>query len=101
VSDIQPGEDWGDALARAIERATHVLVVVSRASLESPNVKDEIGYAREKNKVIVPLLIEDLPLPLNLNRFQAVRFVEDYEAGLAKLAAGLTREASRSASATG
>ena len=90
TADIPGGTEWEKQIASAIDSSTHVLIVISPKSLESPHVGDEITYAREKSKVVIPLLSEELPLPFGLHRIQAIGLFADYESGFERLVRDLT-----------
>ena len=72
--DIPPGVRWDDALEAALESCELFLVILTPASMASDNVKDEIGYAIDAQKRILPILLENAHLPLRLRRFQYVDF---------------------------
>jgi TIR domain. len=94
VDDISAGASWDNDIEKAIQGCSHVLLVVSRAAMESANVADEVGYARDRKKPIIPILLDDAPLPLRVHRAQAIDFCHDYETALQKLTSNLNREAS-------
>lgn len=43
--DILPGEHWDRATQRAIEACESLMIVLSPASVESANVRDELSFA--------------------------------------------------------
>ncbi len=63
---IEIGKDWPDELATAIQNCTQFIVYISRHSIKSEHVKDEIFYALNNNKKIVPIYLEELVLPSGL-----------------------------------
>jgi hypothetical protein len=85
VNDLRGGVLWEREIASAIDSSTHVLILITRESLQSQHVADEIAYAREKGKIIIPLLEQQVELPFGLQRVQAINFVDSYEAGFERL----------------
>lgn len=74
--DIPTGARWDDAVERALHECEIFLIILTTASISSENVKDEIGYAIDHGKRIVPVLLEECEIPLRLRRFQYVDFSE-------------------------
>ena len=73
-TDIQTGSRWDDEIVKGLDASTIFLVLLSGTSVASQNVKDEIGYALDHNKQILPLLIEPCEVPFRLRRVQYVDF---------------------------
>ena len=46
------------------------MIILTTTSVASENVKDEISYALDHNKEIVPILLENCSIPLRLCRVQ-------------------------------
>ncbi|MBZ0291838.1 MAG: GNAT family N-acetyltransferase [Anaerolineae bacterium] len=82
ASRIEPGADWPNELAEAIENCSHFLLVATDNALASKYVQDEIVFARNKGKAIIPLLHENINLPLLLSSTQAMNFYSNYVKGL-------------------
>jgi uncharacterized RDD family membrane protein YckC len=59
--DIIPGAIFHDALMNAIDKARIMVMIYSSNSLNSPQVIRELTRAVEKNVVIIPFRIEDIP----------------------------------------
>jgi hypothetical protein len=55
---IPGGSQWGGEIVRAIKSCTAFLLITSRRSIESENVRKEIDLAASDNKMILPLWIE-------------------------------------------
>jgi len=83
--DIKPGQPWDNAIEVALQEAPQMLLVLTPASAKSENVRDEISYALEQGKVIVPILYQDCVLPLRLQRTQRIDFRTDYAHALVAL----------------
>lgn len=81
--DIPAGMRWDVELEKALEECDIFMVIMTPASIESENVRDEIGYAIDNNKRILPILLKDAKVPLRLRRFQWVDFTnKSYEEGV-------------------
>jgi len=72
--DIPPGARWDAEIEKALEESEIFMVILTPASAKSENVLDEIGYAIDSGKRILPVLLETSTLPLRLRRFQYVDF---------------------------
>jgi hypothetical protein len=72
--DIPTGARWDDEVERALGECTIFLIILTPASVSSENVKDEIGYAIDNGKRIMPVLLKECAIPLRLRRFQYVDF---------------------------
>ena len=80
--DIQPGQRWARAVQDALNNAERVLVILSPPSVASTNVEDEVAFALEEHKTIIPVLYRDCKVPFQLRPFQYVDFRVDYARGL-------------------
>jgi hypothetical protein len=74
--DIPTGARWDDEVEQALHESEIFLIVLTSASISSENVKDEIGYAIDHGKRILPVLLEACEIPLRLRRFQYVDFTK-------------------------
>lgn len=72
--DIPTGARWDDEIEKALRECGIFMVILTPASITSENTKDEIGYAIDHGKRILPVLLEDCEIPLRLRRFQYVDF---------------------------
>ena len=88
---IPAGAQWDVVIENALEDATHVLLVMSKASVNSPNVRDEIDMAIDEGKTIIPILIENCRRPLRVRRLQYMDFRGSYDDALRALLAALPR----------
>ena len=68
--DIPTGARWDDEVEKALREHEIFLIILTPASVSSENVKDEIGYAIDHGKRIMPVLLEACDVPLRLRRFQ-------------------------------
>jgi hypothetical protein len=83
--DIPPGQHWDDAIQAALTSSDGILVVLSPGGVESKNVKDEVSYALDEGKRLIPVLYLECAVPLRLRRMQRVDFTRGFEQGFANL----------------
>ena len=83
--DIEPGERWDRAVEAALESCPRLLVVLSPTSVASTNVMDEVSYALEEGKRVVPVVVQACKIPFRLRRVQYIDLSTGYEQGLARL----------------
>lgn len=82
-TDIRTGSRWDDEIVKGLNSSQVFLVILSDAATSSQNVKDEIGYAIDHGKQIVPLLLEPCEIPFRLRRIQYVDFTSTrYKEGI-------------------
>ena len=72
IADIKAGTRWKAALFQALDQCERVMVFWSSAAASSEWVEREWRSALEANKKIVPMLLDDTPLPPPLSEFQGV-----------------------------
>ena len=78
--DIPTGSRWDDEVEKALRSSSTFLIILSPESIKSQNVKDEIGYAIDAGKSILPVMIKQCEVPFRLRRFQYVDFTnEDHD----------------------
>lgn len=63
---IDPGNDWPEEIARALQRASFFIVFISRSAVESRNVRSEINFALNEAKPLLAIHIEDTKRPPGL-----------------------------------
>ncbi len=83
--DINAGQHWDTVIAEALGRSTLLLVVLSPESVTSDNVMDEVSFALDKRKTVIPVLHKACEVPFRLRRMQYADFTAAYEKGLAAL----------------
>jgi hypothetical protein len=83
--DILAGERWDRSIERALAHSQGLIGVLSPESLASDNVMDELSYALEEKKFVVPLLLRPCDIPFRLRRLQYADFSADYKSGLGQL----------------
>ena len=71
-----PGREWDENIARIIMRCGYFIALITREYLASSNCRDELNYARDKNKPILLIYLDEVELPagmeLRLGRLFAV-----------------------------
>jgi len=87
--DIEAGRNWDKSVERALESSDSVLVVMSKSSVESVNVMDEVSIAIEEGKNVIPLLLEECKRPFRLKRRHYVDFTADKDKAFEILVATL------------
>jgi hypothetical protein len=87
--DIEAGRNWDKSVERALESSDSVLVVMSKTSVESVNVMDEVSIAIEEGKNVIPLLYEECKRPFRLKRRHYVDFTADKDKAFETLVATL------------
>ena len=90
--DIPAAAEWDVEIGNALTTCDCLLFIQSEKSVASNNVLDEVYYAIEENKRVIPVLIDNCKTPYRLNRLQHISFIEDYETGLANLKNNLSAD---------
>jgi hypothetical protein len=90
--DIAPGQRWAKAVQDALNDCPRMLVILSPASANSTNVDDEVSFALEEKKTVVPVLYRECRIPFRLRPIQYVDFTHDYDRGLKSLVRVLIAE---------
>jgi len=83
--DIGPGQLWDRAVQSALESSPSVLIILSPASVNSDNVMDEINFALDQKKALIPVLYRDCDIPFRVRRFQHLDFRTEYDRMLQEL----------------
>lgn len=83
--DIRAGDTWDRAVEVALQRCSHLLVILSPAAVASRSVLDEVSFALEENKTTVPVLFQPCEIPFRLRRVQRTDFTSDYPTALQRL----------------
>jgi hypothetical protein len=71
---IRPGGHWDASIELALETCQDVILIMSKNSVESGNVMDEISYALEERKRVIPIKIEECDVPFRLRRIQHIDY---------------------------
>ena len=71
---IPPGRTFDEVIQEALDEAKCVIVLWSKASVESNFVKEEAEKGRDQG-ILVPVLVDDVQLPLGFGRLQTANLV--------------------------
>lgn len=63
---IDPGHDWPEYIARALDNCLVFLVFISPRAVESHNVRNEINFAINRRKPFIAIHVEQTKLPMGL-----------------------------------
>jgi hypothetical protein len=93
VNSLLPGQDWQQEVAKAIRGSSVFLILLSRGALAKRGyVQREIQYALEEmdrrsegNTYLIPVRLEDCPLPPKLATLQWVDMFPDWTKGLERI----------------
>jgi phosphoribosyl-ATP pyrophosphohydrolase len=53
--DVKAGQNFAESIIEAIEKSTHLLVLLTEDSLKSPHVKREVNHAIDQQKALLPV----------------------------------------------
>ena len=71
-----PGREWDDNIARIIMGCSYFIALLTREYLDSANCRDELNYARDKDKPLLLIYLDEVRLPagmeLRLGRIYAI-----------------------------
>jgi TIR domain len=87
--DIQTGARWDRSVEEGVRGCSVVVVILSPESVRSENVLDEVSFALDQGKRVVPVLYSACELPLRLRRLQYIDFGGDYADAFRKLCKAL------------
>jgi formylglycine-generating enzyme required for sulfatase activity len=83
--DIPLGARWDVEVEKALIECEVFMIIITKDSIASENVLDEIGYAIDSGKRFLPVLMEKCNIPLRLRRFQYVDFTDkNFDEGVEK-----------------
>jgi TPR repeat protein len=83
--DIVPGHRWDRAIEDALKSCPRLMVILSPTSVQSTNVMDEVSFALEEQKTVIPIVYKGCEIPFRLRRLQYVDFQHDYGHALTEL----------------
>jgi anti-anti-sigma factor len=104
--DIDGGQHWDLSVEKALKNCQGMIVALSPDSLASTHVMDEVSFALERKKLVVPVLVRPCEMPLRLHRVQRIDFTADYDSafqrllGVLRCGQGVSSTASAGASAS-
>ncbi|MBN1562886.1 MAG: TIR domain-containing protein [Anaerolineae bacterium] len=71
---MKGGEDWMDALGKALDQCSLLILVASPDAIASRYVKMEYRYFFHADKPIIPLMLKPVKLPPELHLYQYIDF---------------------------
>ena len=83
--DIIAGQRWDRAIEGALETCKGMIVVLSPEALASDNVMDEVSYALDERKWVIPILLSSCTIPYRIRRAYYADFTADYNTGFSQL----------------
>jgi hypothetical protein len=87
--NIERGERWDQSVQNALKQCKIFIVILSPYSVSSENVLDEVNFAINAGKKIIPLLIRKCEVPFRLERFQYIDFTKNYPQAIGQLLSDL------------
>ncbi len=82
---LETGAPWDQAIEAGLKRSSHFLVALSEAAAESQSVLDEISYAVDARKIIIPVRIGFGSVPLRIRRRQYFDMTGNFDEKLTEL----------------
>jgi type IV/VI secretion system ImpK/VasF family protein len=76
---IPSGAHWDTAVQDALIEAQALILLMSKAAVSSKHVLDELAFALDENKLVVPVLLEPCSRPLRVRRIQHIEFTTTAE----------------------
>src|SRR5215208_3979320 len=92
--DIRPSEHWDRAIERAVRDCRGMVVILSPRSAASDNVADEISFAIDSGKSVLPVIIERCTPPLRITRMHMIDATANYDRALQQCLDEIRRGAS-------
>lgn len=83
--NMQPGDNWTNAIQDALNDASIMILVLSRRSILSAEITSEWRYFLNLNKPIIPVVVENIPIneiPFRLVTFQFLHLEVDFDRGI-------------------
>lgn len=74
IDRIQPGKKWRNEIRSAIDRSQLVVIFWCNHASQSNEIENEWRTALEQGKDLLPLLLDETPLPTELSEFQWIDF---------------------------
>jgi tetratricopeptide (TPR) repeat protein len=90
--DIPPGLRWDAEIEKALNESHCFLVILTPKAISSNNVLDEISYALEEGKKVIPILLSECNIPFRIKRLQYIDFTSNYEIAVERLMSALNLE---------
>lgn len=65
-SGLHPGDDWPEVIAAHLQGCTACVILMTEHAMASHNCKNELNYAVESHKLLVPILYDNIRLSLGI-----------------------------------
>jgi hypothetical protein len=82
--NVKVGEEWDYEVEKALKSCSALMVMLSKASVESKNVKDELNYALNKEKLIFPILLEECEVPYRIAGKHYIDLTRNFDTNMSK-----------------
>ncbi len=92
--DIKMGDRWDRKVEQALKKCAGLILIMSPTSVKSDNVLDELDYALEKDKRILPILFLECERPFRIRRRHYVDFTAGYAKGFRRMKGDLNLNSS-------
>ena len=89
--NIKGGSTWDNIIEEALSTSDSIIVVMSKASVSSRMVMNEVSYGIEEDKGVIPVMVEECKIPFRLRRIQFIDFIEDFDKGVVGVLDALDR----------
>jgi formylglycine-generating enzyme required for sulfatase activity len=83
--DILGGREWDREVEEALKTSRGMIAILSPESVTSNNVMNEVSYALEEGRLVVPILLHPCDKPFRLRRLQHIDFTAGYDTGFSQL----------------
>src|SRR5262245_26069130 len=77
--DIRPGQRWDNEIELALSNCPTMLLILSPSAVGSTNVMDEVSFALDEGKVVIPVLYRQCKIPFRLRRIHRIDAQTDYD----------------------
>jgi hypothetical protein len=82
---IPSGARWDQAVEDALMSSLGLVAVLSPSSVASQNVMDEVSYAIDQRKHVIPILVAPCEVPFRIRRLQHIDFTTNAERAFEQL----------------
>jgi hypothetical protein len=84
---ITPGADWEESIESGISAADYMVLLLTPNSVSRSDgyCHNEISYAIQLKKRIFPIMMEEVPLPIQISRLHYINFMDWKEGGRIQL----------------
>ena len=82
INNIRIGEPWAGSIEKNISDCDIFVVILTPASLRSPEVEKEVLEAKRKNKRIIPCIYESIEpkeIRWDLDQYQGIEFKDKFD----------------------